>query len=74
MGKWRIRFNWAVVVLLFISSVLSMCLSIEKQKLNQRYERMIERYESELDSLSVLNQDIRHMSNLLKNLSDRQGN
>lgn len=74
MGKWKSGINWAVVVLLLVSSVLSIWVSFERKMLNQQYERVIERYESELDSLGVLNQDIRHTVNLLKNLADRQEN
>lgn len=74
MGKWNARINWAIVVLLFISAVSSFWVSIEKQKLNQRYERMIERYEAELNSLNDLNQDIRLMADLLKKSAVHQGN
>ncbi|MNO75242.1 hypothetical protein D3C76_662720 [compost metagenome] len=60
MHKWKSRVYWIVIILLFSSVALNFWNSFQKQKLNQRYERMIEQREEMNRELTVLLKQVRN--------------
>lgn len=59
LSKWRLRLFDVVVFVFAISAIYGMWVNFEKQKLNQRYKRVIEQYEEKEVEISDLNQKIR---------------
>jgi hypothetical protein len=70
LGK-PLRIVYAVMALvLALSTLYSIYVNHEKQKLNQRYERTIEQWELNVRDLSEINKGARELTDRLKSLAD----